>query len=130
IDVLVGINLLREGLDIPECGLVGILDADKAGFLRSAVSLTQTIGRAARNVEGRVVLYADIETAAMKYAISETNRRRTIQEAHNKKHGITPKTIIKSISSAIQDEKKRRDIKAIRNDDTTVSIEILNKKMI
>jgi excinuclease ABC subunit B len=108
-DILVGINLLREGLDIPECGLVGILDADKAGFLRSQTSLTQTIGRAARNSEGKVILYADVETAAIKAAVSETNRRKKIQLAHNKKHGIIPKTIIKNISKAIVDEKKIKE---------------------
>src|SRR5436853_1144864 len=94
-DVLVGINLLREGLDLPEVSLIGILDADKEGFLRSETSLIQTIGRAARNVEGRVILYADSMTGSMERAINETNRRRTIQVAYNTKHGITPKTIQK-----------------------------------
>ena len=101
-DVLIGINLLREGLDIPECSLVAILDADKEGFLRSATSLIQTIGRAARNVDGRVVLYADVMTNSLRRALEETARRRTRQEAWNKEHGITPQTIRRDISSALQ----------------------------
>ncbi|MBC1797604.1 excinuclease ABC subunit UvrB [Listeria booriae] len=100
-DVLVGINLLREGIDIPEVSLVAILDADKEGFLRSERSLVQTIGRAARNQEGRVIMYADKMTDSMKYAISETARRREIQEAYNEKHGITPQTIIKDVRGVI-----------------------------
>ncbi|MBR3512115.1 MAG: excinuclease ABC subunit UvrB [Clostridia bacterium] len=101
-DVLVGINLLREGLDIPEVSLVAILDADKEGFLRSERSLIQTIGRAARNSEGRVIMYADELTESMEHAISETNRRRSIQEAYNKAHGITPQTIRKSVRDTIK----------------------------
>jgi excinuclease ABC subunit B len=97
-DVLVGINLLREGLDIPECGLVAILDADKEGFLRSETALVQTIGRAARNSEGRVILYGDNITKSMKKALDETERRRKIQEEHNRLHGITPQTISRSIA--------------------------------
>jgi excinuclease ABC subunit B len=96
-DVLVGINLLREGLDLPEVSLVAILDADKEGFLRSDRSLIQTCGRAARNVNGKVIMYADKITASMKVAIDETERRRALQQAHNKKHKITPKTVQRAI---------------------------------
>ena len=103
-DVLVGVNLLREGLDLPEVSLVAILDADKEGFLRSETSLIQTIGRAARNVSGRVIMYADKITGSMKRAIDETNRRRTLQEAYNTKHHITPATIKKNIKSIIDHE--------------------------
>ena len=100
-DVLVGINLLREGLDLPEVSLVAILDADKEGFLRSGGSLIQTIGRAARNVNGRAILYADRMTDSMKHAIGETDRRRAIQEAYNEEHGITPASIVKSIDEVL-----------------------------
>lgn len=105
-DVLVGINLLREGLDIPEVQLVAILDADKEGFLRSASALIQTIGRAARNAQGRVVMYADNMTDSMKKAIDETNRRRAIQSAYNAEHGIVPKTVISTIKNSLEITKK------------------------
>ena len=102
IDVLVGINLLREGLDLPEVALVAILDADKEGFLRSASSLIQTMGRAARNVDGMVVLYADTVTDSMREAVSVTQRRREVQIAYNKEHGINPQTIRKSVTDILE----------------------------
>jgi excinuclease ABC subunit B len=101
IDVLVGINLLREGLDLPEVSLVAILDADKEGFLRSSGSLIQTMGRAARHLNGRAILYADVYTDSMRRAIEETNRRRTIQEQYNEENNITPQSIIKPIDMSL-----------------------------
>ena len=115
-DVLVGINLLREGLDIPEVSLVAILDADKEGFLRNERSLIQTIGRAARNANGQVIMYADTITASMQAAIDETKRRREIQEAYNQAHHIVPKTIIKPIQEAITAVKPAEDAGEIEHD--------------
>ena len=136
-DVLVGINLLREGLDIPEIALVVILDADKEGFLRSETSLVQTIGRAARNAEGHVIMYADVTTDSMRHAIDETNRRRSIQEAYNEEHGITPQTIKKSVRDLIAISRKVEESKGkLKKDPESMSIkeikdllEKLNKRM-
>ena len=120
-DVLIGINLLREGLDVPEVSLVAILDADKSGFLRNETSLVQTIGRAARNENGKVIMYADEITSAMRYAIDETERRRGIQKAYNEEHGITPTTIRKNVRDAISISKIVEDM------DSDFSIENVNK---
>ena len=125
-DVLVGINLLREGLDIPEVSLIAILDADKQGFLRSSKSLIQTIGRAARNENGRVIMYADTISEAMRLAIDETQRRRSIQEEYNKKHNIVPKTIIKEIREVIsnKDLSKEEKVKLSKEDKKKMIIEV------
>jgi len=136
-DVLVGINLLREGLDIPEVSLVAILDADKEGFLRSTTSLIQTIGRAARNAEGRVIMYADRLTDSMKRAIEETNRRRSLQDAYNREHGITPTTIRKAVRDLITirkaadtgSRKFTKDPESMNNTELAKLEKELNKKM-
>ncbi|MEK7218205.1 MAG: helicase-related protein, partial [Patescibacteria group bacterium] len=119
IDILVGINLLREGLDLPEVSFIAILDADKQGFLRSRDALIQTIGRAARNVNGHVTLYADKMTDAMKAALAETERRRAIQEAYNTKHGITPTTIIKAVRD-IAEESRKLELRHPKYDHTKI----------
>ncbi len=138
-DVLVGINLLREGLDIPECALVAILDADKEGFLRSERSLVQTIGRAARNVDGRVILYADKKTDSMTKAIDETKRRRNIQEQFNKKNNITPTSIKRDISDILESiyENDRVNVELLENEEKHLvgnnlkkHLEELKKKML
>jgi excinuclease ABC subunit B len=127
-DVLVGINLLREGLDIPEISLVAILDADKEGFLRSETSLIQTIGRAARNAQGHVIMYADVMTESMDRAISETNRRRQIQQAYNEEHGITPQTIKKAVRDLISiTQKAEKAIATIEKDPESMDTKELTK---
>lgn len=128
-DVLCGINLLREGLDLPEVKLVAILDADKEGFLRSETSLVQTIGRAARNSEGRVIMYADVMTGSMQRAIAETERRRKIQDDYNRVHGITPKTIVKDVVNTIEITKKTDRTKDIKAKDIPEEIEKLKALM-
>lgn len=121
-DVLVGINLLREGLDLPEVSLVAILDADKEGFLRSETSLIQTVGRAARNIDGRVVMYADKITGSMERAIKETNRRREIQDRYNKQHNITPKSVIKGVRDVIEATKAAEEEGKYKTKDKDISI--------
>lgn len=137
-DVLVGINLLREGLDLPEVSLVAVLDADKEGFLRSGTALIQTIGRAARNVHGRVLLYADVITDSLRYAIDETSRRRAIQTAYNKKHDITPRTVKREVTDILssirrpeeQEAPKKKDIERMTRDDQLAVIRRLEKEML
>ena len=136
-DVLIGINLLREGLDIPEITLVAILDADKEGFLRSEISLIQTIGRAARNSEGHVIMYADTMTDSMRNAIRETERRRTIQEAYNEEHGITPTTIKKAVRDLIAvskavartEDKLKKDPESMNRKELTKLVAQVEKQM-
>src|SRR5205807_6601695 len=135
-DVLVGVNLLREGLDLPEVSMVAILDADKAGFLRSETSMIQMIGRAARNVNAKVILYADTVTPAMQKDLDETNRRREIQTRYNAEHGITPQTIQKAIRTGIESEVKARRVasEAIRANeeqlDQTEIVKLLEEEML
>ena len=133
IDVVVGINLLREGLDLPEVSLVAILDADKEGFLRSETSLIQTIGRAARNAEGMVIMYADVVTDSMERAITETERRRAIQMAYNEAHGIVPKTIVKAIADSIEisdkAENAKRNTRRMGKMEREAAIERLTREM-
>ncbi len=136
-DVLVGINLLREGLDLPEVALVAVLDADKEGFLRSGTSLIQTIGRAARNVRGKVLLYADLETDSIRYAVDETNRRRAIQIAYNEEHGITPRSIEREVTDILSTIRRpqaprpsKDEIDRLSRDDALALVKRLEAEML
>ena len=131
-DVLVGINLLREGLDMPEVALVAILDADKEGFLRSETSLIQTIGRAARNVDGRVIMYADVITDSMMRAIQETNRRRALQQAYNEEHNITPRTVRSAIRELMEVTRAADDKadKSLSDEERQMAIDSLEERML
>jgi len=128
-DILVGINLLREGLDIPEVSLVSIMDADSEGFLRNARSLIQTIGRASRNVNSKVIMFADKKTNSMKEAIEETERRRQIQFEYNTKNNITPKTVIKSLNEEIVTEQEEDQVDLMKNEDIKNKLVELEQKM-
>jgi excinuclease ABC subunit B len=131
-DILVGINLLREGLDLPEVSLVAILDADKEGFLRSETSLVQTIGRAARNVDGRVIMYADVMTDSMMRAISETERRRAIQQAYNEANGITPESVRNAVHQVLEITKKVEESApaAMSEDEVAALVKQLEEQML
>jgi len=129
-DCLIGVNLLREGLDLPEVSLVGILDADKEGFLRSQTSLIQTIGRASRNIDGQVVIYADKITESIRSAVEITNNRRKVQIAYNEKHGIKPKSVVRTVKEKTKKDLKLKDnVKNIPKDELVLIIQDLEEEM-